>query len=651
MKRTLLLALGVFALGSIQAQQAAPVAGKVKFNPAVPQAKASIANKAVTKSVAPAAQNEVLVPLRAGNPYTAPKALNITGIEIGKTVYDLQTNSSIQNRIKYHGNGKVSAIWTFGEDDPNFPERGTGYNYRVDANTDFANNPGYSTIGNITAIENIRSGFASLDRVAGKGDFVIAHNVDGKMQKTENNNVGDQTTWASTAIDLLDSLFWPRMVIGGPDGRTVHVIALTTPTSGTPAGVPFQGIDGALVYNRSLDGGQTWDKVKVLLPGIDASQYKRFGGDGYAIDVRGNTVAFTCGDLSQDWFMMKSTDNGNTWTKTTILPFPIAGYDMETMISDIDGDQVADTIDNSDGSVSIVLDSDNNAHVFSGFGRMLNDALESPATYSYFPGQNGILYWNESAGGDPAIIAGAPDLDGDQSLNIAADFANYSCALASYPSAGIDANNNLYLTFGAAVETDAAGSGNYIYDDGTVQINYRHVFAIKSTDGGTTWSGTQDLTNFDVLTEYMYASLARDVDDSIRIVYQEDPIPGCAVNWSNATAPDYEHSFTENSIKYLGFGVNLITDVKEVASNFSGVKLYPNPADNATQLTFTLKNSANVSATVVNMLGQKVSSVSAGNMGVGNHTVGLNVGNLAAGIYFINLQTGNEVVTQKLIVK
>lgn len=649
MKRTLLLAIGVFAFINSQAQQ--PATGKVVKNAAVPQAKASVATKAVSKQANQAVQAESMVPLRAGNPFTSSAtAVNTNGMLIGKTVYDLQTNSSIQNRIKYHGNGKISAIWTFGKVDPTFPERGMAYEYKTDYATEWVNMPAYEDINNITRAENIRTGFGSIDRIAGKGDVILAHNLNGTLQLTTNNNVGE-TSFASAPIAELDSLFWPRMVVGGPDGKTVHIIALTTPTSGDPSGLPFQGIDGALVYCRSTNGGQTWDKVKVLLPGIDATQYKRFGGDGYAIDVRGNTVAFTCGDLNHDWFMMKSTDNGDTWTKTVILPFPIANYDMETMISDTGAtpDGIADTIDNSDGSVAIVLDGNNNAHVFSGFGRMLNDAIESPATYSYFPGQNGIMYWSEVAGGDPAIIAGTPDIDGDASLNIGTNFANYSTALASYPSVGVDVNNDLYLIFGGARETD--GSGDYVYDDGSVQISYRHVFAMKGTNGGANWTDPQDLTNFDPLTEYMYASLARDVDDSIRFIFQEDATPGVYVNWEQATAPEYEHGPTENNIKYLAFPVNNITSVKEQATNFEGVNLYPNPATNVTQLTFTLKKATSINATIINMLGQKVSSVNGGTMGAGNHNVQLNIGGLAPGVYFVNLQTGTEVVTQKLIVR
>jgi hypothetical protein len=49
---------------------------------------------------------------------------------IGETYYDLQTNSSIQNRLFVHDDRSISATWTMSPDiQTNFPNRGTGYNY------------------------------------------------------------------------------------------------------------------------------------------------------------------------------------------------------------------------------------------------------------------------------------------------------------------------------------------------------------------------------------------------------------------------------------------------------------------------------------------------------------------------------------------
>ncbi|OQX78701.1 MAG: hypothetical protein B6D61_04945, partial [Bacteroidetes bacterium 4484_249] len=49
---------------------------------------------------------------------------------IGNTYYDLQTNTSCQNRFYVYDDGTMGATWTFGIDYPGFSgDRGTGYNY------------------------------------------------------------------------------------------------------------------------------------------------------------------------------------------------------------------------------------------------------------------------------------------------------------------------------------------------------------------------------------------------------------------------------------------------------------------------------------------------------------------------------------------
>ncbi len=48
---------------------------------------------------------------------------------IGDTWYDLQSNSSMQNRIFVYDDGTIGGVYTLGFDFPNFADRGTGYNF------------------------------------------------------------------------------------------------------------------------------------------------------------------------------------------------------------------------------------------------------------------------------------------------------------------------------------------------------------------------------------------------------------------------------------------------------------------------------------------------------------------------------------------
>ena len=52
-------------------------------------------------------------------------------------------------------------------------------------------------------------------------------------------------------------MIWNRSAVGGLNNETIHMVALTA--SSAFSGVPFNGLDGALVYYRSQDAGVTWD--------------------------------------------------------------------------------------------------------------------------------------------------------------------------------------------------------------------------------------------------------------------------------------------------------------------------------------------------------------------------------------------------------
>ena len=66
------------------------------------------------------------------------------------------------------------------------------------------------------------------------------------------------------------------------------MIGVTSPSGLT--GTLYNGLDGALLYYRSTDGGTTWDIKDKQLPTLDSSNFIGFGGDSYAIDSKGETV-------------------------------------------------------------------------------------------------------------------------------------------------------------------------------------------------------------------------------------------------------------------------------------------------------------------------------------------------------------------------
>ena len=172
---------------------------------------------------------------------------------------------------------------------------------------------------------------------------------------------------------------------------------------------------------------------------------------------------------------------------------------------DLDGDLEMDMVYSTDNSGTVILDPNNEAHVFAGNMAYLDDDL-SDALSSWFPATNGLLYWNESMGADQTppipqdsslwyselmpVIAQAPDLNGDSlvaGVDSVGGYALYYASRSSMPSAGLSANGEIYVSFSGYTENA---------DDGT-QV-FRHIYITKSTDGGVTWKTPVDITPHDI---------------------------------------------------------------------------------------------------------------------------------------------------------
>jgi len=231
---------------------------------------------------------------------------------IGTTVYDLQTNSAVANRIYAYPDGTKAAVWTMGYTPTSYPDRGTGYNY-FDG-TSWGDEP-------TTRIEPMRTGWPSYYPL-GDGELVVAHDFVSGLQisKRPVKGTGDWTTSFLAAPAGATKVSWPRVITVG---NTIHILAIS--------GVPYQGLDLALLYYRSADGGITWENP-VILPGLDAvslgagvgKSFTGFGSDSYAWSApKGDTIAFAVASSMGGAWILKSYDNGVNWSKVTIFTMPV----------------------------------------------------------------------------------------------------------------------------------------------------------------------------------------------------------------------------------------------------------------------------------------------------------------------------------------
>ena len=583
------------------------------------------------------------------NPNTvALKATNtIDDVRIGTTTYDLQSNASVDNRLIRHSNGTISATWTMSAQfAAAYSDRGTGYNFHDGSS--WGPDP-------TSRLESSRGGWPSVLATGSGKEIAITHNTDnGYLLMTHRPSVG-AGTWTEQIISSMDSngvytdIIWNRAVIGGSNNETIHMVGVIAPTG--LGGAIWNGLDGALVYYRSQDGGDTWDIQDMQLPTLDTSKYNGFDGDGYAIAAQGETVVVAYfGDLD-DSVLLKSTDNGNTWTSTVFLDFPVDNYTTDAGI-DLDGDGVMDSLYSTDGAGTVLLDDNGDAHIFFGNMRLL-DADLSDGNTSYFGGTSGIMYWNESMGADdyannpisspslwysslPQMIAAAQDLDGDGILNYVG-IPTYYLSLDCMPSAGIDNQGNIFVSYSSLMENADNGSQNF-----------RHVHVVKSMDGGTTWSNPKDVTewtDWGGAQECVFGRMDRNVDDKIRLIYQKDFEPGLAVRGD-------EDIIDMNEIRYLELDTFELSGTStNIANNSLNIEfsVYPNPAKNNLTVEFYNDNYEKTTFTLNDILGKRIKDYTFNTI-TGKNRVNLDLNNLKNGVYLINFNNNDIKSTQKLII-
>lgn len=96
--------------------------------------------------------------------------------------------------------------------------------------------------------------------------------------------------------------------------------------------------------------------------------------------------------------------------------------------------------------------------------------------------------------------------------------------------------------------------------------------------------------------------------------------------------------------------IALTTGIEDNNKKITGLKLYPNPAQTNAVVSYSLPSANDVRIEIINMLGEKVNTVSFANQTAGNHEYKINLVNLSAGDYFVTLLAGEATETMKLTI-
>ena len=322
---------------------------------------------------------------------------------VGQTQYDLQTNAAAPRRVTVD-NGRVATVWTQicpNASSPTVAPRGIGYN-RTEA-------PGAAPVVSGTTcntsfgIAAFRTGWPELLRIGGQ-DVVFAHTGRGLVQISRPT---DTSQWVTSAVlpftDTLGgnprhSAMWVR---AAGSGATVHLLYSATDA--------LNGSTLPALYSRSSDGGLTWDRRNVELPGLDTLTVRN-AADAYAIAAHGNTVAVAAGAFASPTMLALSYDGGATFTSYRITP-PITDADT-VLVTTFAGAPQAVCAVVPDGSMSLVVDATGTAHWFSGSQLATLRPGPTPGTWvgdsAYLANHaDHLLYWNnrELATSAPVPVA------------------------------------------------------------------------------------------------------------------------------------------------------------------------------------------------------------------------------------------------------
>ena len=579
--------------------------------------------------------------------------------ELDYSTYDWQSNDGPRTWTHLWEDGKVNFAYTLSTD-VGMTSRGTGIGTYDSANDEWIPLGG--------RIEDEKTGFGTIARYGANGLVVAAHTATdcGIYIVEDKDNMVPGTAITMEKLDNTNEPCWPNVMTSGPNRDIIH-IAVTASANNIDG---MEDVTDPIIYFRSKDGGETWDKENEILP---------FMGPEYGIDwtsncchwmetTEDNCLALVVNNAWSDGMVIYSYDDGDTWDRVVFYKHPGPEEDF------------TDTWFFYPRWVSAQWDLNHKLHIAYEF----NATTGEPGSGSYYPSLGGVGYWSEvlpyhgcdtcpypygnpHVAGEPFVMDSVytyedmyaswwlfsdrthvmwPEYigplvsltdDGDpedpetqeiEYFNISDRelHGKYNCGVCAMPVlCRVPGSNDLVAVWSMMDENHVDENENFLFK----------LYARASNDGGLTWSPMKALANTTVLSRLeMVYTQAVVVGNTLVVATQADKTAGSFVQSDDSDATDNYYLGLTFNLNNLFPGMNLSTP--EVSN--TKMTICPNPAiDN---LSVTLNNNAEI--VIYNIMGQKVSSQH-GVAGLNS----VNVSNLSSGVYFIN--AGND--TQKFVVK
>lgn len=530
------------------------------------------------------------------------------GVKLIDSQYDYGSNGGAKTNLVDYGDGTLAVGRMAATQGPpaTSPDRGSYFSYFDGANW-----------SPMTKVEQLRRGWSSIGTMADGRSVIVSH----VAQEVNVDALKGFGIWTSTITGGASAAApqWPVMTVDGDDN-----IIICSTTNATVNGV-------ALVkqIHRSTDDGTTWSNFFIF---PDTSTRKPgFNADDQAIDSWQNKVAVAVSEFADDIHLWESTDNGATWTYTNVTNYP-----RDIPVGEIQSRPYV--------ACDVVYDNDGNVHIL-WEGLLATQDTLGTAIDLFFDRSVGIHHWS-AATGITQVVAWEhiPDSNtetDDELFAVAGpdDATQSQITLTGHPQGGFDAAGNFYVLFAAIRPKDVDPSG----------YHYTDLYAVGSRDNGARWGFPTNVTNT-AQSEDMWASLADNIGDSLRFVYQSDGSTGSGLQ-GRGTAPTaiLYYAVHKNIVNLDPRPVSVTDRPNGVPASYALAQNFPNPFNPSTSISFSLPASVNVKLEVYNMIGQKVATLVEGKLASGDHTVNWNAQDVPSGIYFYKLEAADFSQTRKLV--
>ena len=598
------------------------------------------------------------------------------------TNYDLQSNSAIGNRIATWPDGTASFVATWDHSgNTNFPDRGTGYNYYDGEN-----------LGDMPEVrqESVKSGWPSIV-ACGDGELLASHATGVNLYYRPTKGEGSWTlvkNWGAS----YGSPTWPRVVVSGANDEYVHVVMCRQIQVGDE-------YDNHIYYVRITRNGATFDVPEELndFPNLsntlDGEYRSELSADDYVMAANGSNVACMFSSYTTEVFYMISHDNGATWERQIIAPYPMADSNGDPVHAIKFADYpegMTDSLIVSDGSHSIAIDDNGVVHATFGLFRF---KITDDSHYTYWPLYSyGIVYWNSEyvneQGTHEIPLVGnfsgdanhpeynfngwgysylddriweLAEADGHQHLhffgvvdengNGTLDFDNVTGETWSYrthgwatlPGISVDNQGNIAVIFNACSETRISELGFHLR---TAYVAY------TLPDEGWQDEVINLMESFDHTYNEAYSTTAapKGYNGTFFFSYSYDENQGLYLDMGDSYPSSNGGVLTENTINAIRITPASHDGVLEVINPMTSVRAYPNPATDVLTLEINASTASEMSVSFYNITGQKVMSKTV-NVSTGINNTQINVTELESGVYFCSVTANGFNKAVKVIVK